>query len=64
MIEYHGHVFGRREDAEFVEAEGYLPEGYLPEGKKCLSYWGIWIVGGLTVSVLGVLGAMLSQLGY
>lgn len=63
MIEKDGYWLARREDAEFVE--GGLVEGcYLPEGKRCLSYWGIWIVGGLTISVLGVLGAMLSQLGY
>lgn len=63
MIERGGHEYGRRDDAE--RAEGGLVEGgYLPEGKRCLSYWGLWIVGGLTVSVLGVLGAMLSQLGY
>lgn len=63
MIERGGHEYGRRDDAEFVEG-GLVEGGYLPEGKRCLSYWGIWIVGGLTVSVLGVLGAMLSQLGY
>ena len=63
MIERDGYWLARREDAEFVEG-GLVEGGYLPEGKRCLSYWGIWIVGGLTVSVLGVAGAMLSQLGY
>lgn len=63
MIEREGHWSARREDAQRLEG-GLVEGGYLPEGKRCLSYWGIWIVGGLTVSLLGTIGALLSALGY
>lgn len=63
MIEREGHELARREDAQWLEG-GLTEGGYLPEGRRCLSYWGIWIVGGLTVSLLGVVGALLSELGY
>lgn len=63
MIEREGHETARREDATWLEG-GLVEGGYLPEGKRCLSYWGIWIAGSLTVSLLGVIGALLSELGY
>lgn len=63
MIEYEGHCFARREDAgrtEWALAKG----GVLPEGRQTASYLWVWIGGGLTIALLGLIGAVLSTMGY
>ena len=63
MIEYEGHCFARREDAQWLESS-LERGGVLPEGRQTASYLGLMIGGSLTIALLGLIGAVLSTMGY
>ena len=58
-----GHEFARREDAQWLESS-LERGGALPEGRQTASYLGVWIGGSLTIALLGLIGAVLSTMGY